>query len=105
MSDRIPCLVLGCRRTAAASKYPPGTEIICGKCWRQVPKAIRNRIRDLRRTRRTLRRRWAKKGVHAPNTRCLDSLIGREWDKVKECFAAPDKPAGLDAFLEEAGLA
>lgn len=31
---RIRCDVIGCRRTAAASKYPEGTHICCGKCWR-----------------------------------------------------------------------
>lgn len=30
---RIPCAVLGCRRTAPAAKYEPGTLIICCKCW------------------------------------------------------------------------
>lgn len=32
--DRIPCEVLGCRRTAPKVKYGEGTRIICGKCWR-----------------------------------------------------------------------
>lgn len=31
---RILCEVIGCRRTADASKYKPGTRIICYKCWR-----------------------------------------------------------------------
>lgn len=31
---RIPCEVIGCRRTGNAAKYDPGTRIICAKCWR-----------------------------------------------------------------------
>lgn len=31
---RIPCEVLGCRRTAPAAKFEPHTRICCGKCWR-----------------------------------------------------------------------
>ena len=38
---RIPCLVPHCRRTAPASKYPPGTVIICGKHWRMVDRRAR----------------------------------------------------------------
>lgn len=38
---RIPCLALGCRRTADASKYPAGTRIICGKFWRLAPRVAR----------------------------------------------------------------
>lgn len=30
---RIPCEVIGCRRTADASKYEPNTRIVCYKCW------------------------------------------------------------------------
>jgi hypothetical protein len=38
---RIPCEVVSCRRTAPAAKYPPGTRIICGKCWRLGPPEAR----------------------------------------------------------------
>ncbi len=38
---RIPCEVLGCRRTAPAAKYEPDTRIICGKCWRLGSKVNR----------------------------------------------------------------
>lgn len=42
-TGRIPCEVLGCRRTAPAVKYAPDTLIICGQCWRLGSK--RNRAR------------------------------------------------------------
>jgi hypothetical protein len=54
MSDRIPCLVLGCRRTAPASRYSEGTRIICGKCWRLSSKHDRRRIRRVERIIRRL---------------------------------------------------
>lgn len=42
MSDRIPCIVPFCRRTAPRSKFPdPATRIICGKHWRAVSKRYR----------------------------------------------------------------
>ncbi len=40
---RIRCEAVGCRRTAAAAKYSPDTIIICGKCWRLAPRALRLR--------------------------------------------------------------
>ena len=51
---RIPCVVLSCRRTAPASKYPEGTIICCGKCWRLSDKALRVRWRTARREREQL---------------------------------------------------
>ena len=51
--DRIPCEVLGCRRTAPKSKYPTGTLIICGKCFRLCSVGRRRAYRDAyRRVRR-----------------------------------------------------
>lgn len=42
MTDRIPCCIPFCRRTAARDKHPNCTEIICGRCWREgIPKAAR----------------------------------------------------------------
>lgn len=46
---RIPCVIIGCRRTAAESKYPAGTQIICGKCFRLASKHLLRRHRRLRR--------------------------------------------------------
>lgn len=40
---RIPCVVVTCRRTAPASKYPEGTVICCGKCWRLGDRELRRR--------------------------------------------------------------
>lgn len=34
MTDRIPCCIPFCRRTAAREKVGAATEIICGRHWR-----------------------------------------------------------------------
>lgn len=51
---RLNCIVIGCRRTADAAKYPPHTRIICGKCWRLSSPALRRRIRRLEKVMRKL---------------------------------------------------
>lgn len=50
---RIPCEVLGCRRTGAADLYPPGTKLICGKCARLATHAAR---REFTKAARAVRR-------------------------------------------------
>lgn len=42
---RIPCSVVGCRRTAPVEKYGEDAEIICGKCWRLVSRAAKRAFR------------------------------------------------------------
>jgi len=41
---RIPCINQRCKRTAPADKYRPGTEIICGKCFKALPAEIKANI-------------------------------------------------------------
>lgn len=45
-ADRIPCRVVGCRRTAKRSPedVDKNVHIICYKCWRLSSKASRKRI-------------------------------------------------------------
>jgi hypothetical protein len=52
--DRIPCAVLGCRRTAPKAKYAEGTRIICGKCWRLGSVEARRCFSENRRSMRRL---------------------------------------------------
>ena len=42
MSQRVSCLVIGCRRTRR-DPLPPGHEWICGKHWATTPKHWRRR--------------------------------------------------------------
>lgn len=58
---RIPCDVPGCRRTAPKAKYPPGTRIICGKCWRVLTRSERAEFRAAQKAedRETVDRVWS----------------------------------------------
>lgn len=47
--DRIPCVVIGCGRTASKEWAGNDTEIICGKHWRIVPPYLRRRYSLIRR--------------------------------------------------------
>ena len=40
-TDRIPCCIPFCRRTAPRERHPNATEIICGKHWRTAAKQKR----------------------------------------------------------------
>ena len=55
MTERIPCCVPFCRRTAPQEKFPGCTEIICGKHGRMASRVLRLRYRKIfRRYRRDL---------------------------------------------------
>lgn len=51
---RIACCIPGCRR--GTTTCPPGHTIICGKCWRKAPKALRDQQARWRRKARLLDR-------------------------------------------------
>jgi len=77
MTDRIPCVVPFCRRTAAREKFPDATEIICGKHHRLARKRLR-RLMTL------ARRRWVRDQSDRNAARCW-----RLWNAIKaECIAA-----------------
>lgn len=108
MTGRIPCINPSCRRTAPAEKFP-GQEIVCGKCWKLLPKAMTERYRQLRRARRRLERlarNRVRKGGTVPETfgATLDRALQRNWGEIHNYFVAPEKPVGLDTFLEEMGM-
>lgn len=48
MSDRVPCCIPFCRRTAARNKIGGATEIICGRHWRLSDKTQRRVYRRAR---------------------------------------------------------
>lgn len=104
MSDRIPCIRPGCRRTAPVEKFGEGCEIVCGKCWRQlVPPRLRARHKRLRAEQRRMeRKRSLALDVERWNRICR--LGERNWEAIRRSLATPQKPAGLDAFLAESGL-
>lgn len=108
---RIPCINPRCRRTAPADKYEPGTQIICGKCWKLVPESLRKRDRYLWRHHRKLER-YRKRGLDPIEANRVDRLIDQveghlhsHWGQIRACFIGDsEKPEGLDAFLEEMNL-
>ncbi|ESY88360.1 hypothetical protein X739_00890 [Mesorhizobium sp. LNHC220B00] len=111
MSDRVGCINPRCRRT---SKADGSGEMICGKCFRALPTDMRRRDRQCRRRLNSLKRKierlLAKSDGRADISR-LDRLhdaalrlFYRSWDRMRAYYQTPDKPAGLDTFLEEVGL-
>ena len=106
--DRTPCINPRCRRT---TRRDDDNEIVCGKCFRALPTAAREAHRRYWRNIRKWRRHIARIGDEARAVRIrriLDAnvrLLNRHWETViKPFFVAPEKPEGLDAFLEEIGL-
>lgn len=111
MGERIPCINPRCKCTAAREKFPDSKEIICGKCFRTLPEAVRREHRRFWREIRKWERRIARSSDEMKIIRMrnivwrLSGRLNRHWDKeIEAYFLAPEKPAGLDAFLEEAGL-
>jgi hypothetical protein len=109
MSDRIPCINPRCRRTAPADEH--GGEIICGKCFRTLPQAVRQEHRhywhQIRKWDRAITR--TSDELRIVRMRAISDRLawqlGLHWDReIKPFFLTPEKPAGLDAFLEEVGL-
>lgn len=106
---RVPCIGKGCGRTAPAAKYEPGTEVICRYCWKRVPPHLKRRFKALKRRGRVLDR-LARNGTKESARferayEALDRQVCRNWDEIKASFSEASKPVGLDAFLEEQGLA
>lgn len=106
---RTPCLNPRCRRTFKADDC--SSEVVCGKCFGTLPSEIRNEHRRCWREYRKWDRRIKRTGDPLKAQRMHDIrdrfgfLIDRHWQReIKPFFLAPEKPEGLDTFLEEVGL-
>lgn len=101
---RIYCLNPKCGCTADAAK---ADEIVCGKCWRLLPKPLRDDYRDLYALKGKLARRRAKRAdgiVEVPLSAIgLESRISANWSRIRGFFLAPEMPEGLEAFFAEMG--
>lgn len=104
---RTPCINPRCRRTFKDE----GCEMICGKCFRTLPEVVRSEHRWLWREIRKWDRRITRTGDELRIARMRDiryrlsAGLNSHWDAViKPFFVTPEKPEGLDAFLEEVGL-
>lgn len=109
MSDRTPCINPRCRRTF--KREGDDSEVVCGKCFRTLPEAVRNEHRDYWRQIRKWDRRILRTADALTIARMaairdrISRRLALHWDaEIKPRFVAPDKPEGLDAFLEEMGL-
>ncbi len=109
---RIACINPRCRRTAPKTSFP--SEIVCGKCWRTLPRALTERYRQLRRRDRRITQRIERRlRLGLPPTPAtmnrLEMTIERarndNWQAIRRWFAEPDRPAGLNGFLQEMGMA
>lgn len=109
-TGRTPCINPRCRRTFDAAKYGSG-EMICGKCFRSLPLAIRDEHRRLWRELRKWRRRIARTADQFKRHRMegierrFSAKINQHWDEVlRPAITTPQRPIGLDGFLAEVGL-
>ena len=111
-SDRIPCLNPRCRRTAPAEKFEPNTEIVCRKCWKLLPKRMTDEYRRLAKNRRRIERLVSKRRAAGTMSPALSERLERamrkreaqNWSEIRMLLIAPEKPIGLDGFLEEMGM-
>ena len=109
MTDRTPCINPACRRTGPAAKHPG--EMICGKCFRTLPAEVRAEHRRYWRQIRKWDRRIMRTSDELKIARMREirrrssDRLNAHWDReIKTRIVEPERPVGLDAFLEEAGL-
>lgn len=107
--DRTPCINPRCKRTF--KRTAGHEEVICGRCFRALPAAVRSEHRGYWREIRKWERRIAQSSdvLKIASMRSVsDTLsmrLGLHWDThIKAPLIAPEKPEGLDAFLEEVGF-
>lgn len=93
-TDRTPCIVPFCRRTAPADRYP-GEEIICAKHWRMVPHRTR-RLHSL-----ALRRRRAAERAYTstddPDRRREHMMQVLRYQRLFERISARVRSAAIEA--------
>ena len=107
---RTLCINPCCNRTAPADEFPD--EMICGKCFKSLPQNVQNDHRFYWKQIRMWRRRIAKttdeiKLVRMRNLLNMwDHRLADHWDEeIKARVTSPEKPQGLDGFLQELGIA
>lgn len=106
MNCRIHCINPRCNRTFKADN--PNEEIICGKCFKMLAEATRKEHRGYWREIRKWDRRITRTGdelkisrMHAIRHR-ISVRLSDHWDTdIKAVFLAPEKPEGIDQFIEE----
>lgn len=107
--DRTPCINPRCRRTF--KREHEGEEVICGKCFRMLPEAVRKEHRGYWNEIRKWDRRMARTSDQLKIVRMREirehvaNKVHTHWaTHIKAPLLTPEKPEGLDTFLEEVGL-
>ena len=90
---RIACCIPGCRR--GTTRWPPGGEIICGKCWHKAPKAMRDQQARWRRKAAAL----ARKGD--PRAEVAYERASRTFWAIRAALIAPPPPDAMSPLLAE----
>ncbi|TJW14338.1 MAG: hypothetical protein E5W82_10185 [Mesorhizobium sp.] len=110
--DRICCVNPRCGRTAPKDKYGESADIICRRCWKQLPKEISDRFSALNRRDKRLSRLVDKRysAGTLPRYRIemlgemVDGQVRKNWNAIRAYFRDPEKPEGLENFLADIGL-
>lgn len=98
---------MSCRRTFDAEKNKGFTWIICGRCWRLMPAELRAKHKRYNRE----VRKWERRHERRTDDVRIEHILKR-WhalsqansNDIRDFFRVPQKPEGLDAFLEIVGL-
>lgn len=105
---RIACINAKCKRTADAAKFPD--EMICAKCFRALPVELRTEHRFRWRQYNLYSKRALRTADVLKCRRLLDIAdmwghkIVANWLAIKAHVLAPEKPEGLDNFLDDMGM-
>ena len=112
MSERLACCNPRCKRTASTEKHPGCNEIICGKCWKLLPKKLTARYRQLRKRDRKGCRLAERKDRAGKLTdkqieecdRLATNLMNTNWLSIRNFFRDGDMPEDLNQFLKDGFL-
>lgn len=94
---RINCCIIGCKR--GSTQCEPGCLIICGKCWRKAPKALRTRHTDCLRLMRKYQRR-----LDTEKARVFELRADRIWSSIRAILnddELQEMPEQLPALMAE----
>lgn len=112
MSNRICCLNPSCKRTAAEEKHLGSDFIVCAKCWRAMPRVLKDRWKLLQRRGKRLRRMGNKPSFarpeRTPQWNRLVATYNRSWAALEAAltlyWTAGPAPVGIEDFLKENGI-
>jgi hypothetical protein len=110
-SGRLPCVNPRCHRTGSAEEFGD-SDIVCAKCWKLLPQAVRARYKQLRRREKRLlkliERRIADHDIRPETVAAIEHRLSESfaenWQLIRDYFRLSERPLGLEGFLQEMGL-